>query len=142
MPYETFLGGGGGGAAKQKYRPPWLADVENLKKKKKKHLLKRPKAVSQKRNLDQNINDSKFKIILFWKYSYEYSIFIRVFFNFRFFCRKSQSQQKLPKKDHSFYYRVSVKTPLSGIKLRVLSKKSTCAIMIRTIVTFANQISL
>ena len=68
MPYETFLGGGGGGAAKQKYRPPWLADVENLKKKKKqkkKHLLKRPKAVSQKRNLDQNINDSKFKIILF-----------------------------------------------------------------------------
>ena len=35
VPYETFLGGGGGGAAKQKYRPPWLADVENLKKTKK-----------------------------------------------------------------------------------------------------------
>ena len=47
MPYETFLGGGGGGAAKQKYRPPWLADVENLKKKqktKKKTLIKTPES--------------------------------------------------------------------------------------------------
>ena len=62
------------------------------KQKKKKHWL----AVLQKRNLDQNVNDLKF--IFFWKYLYEYSIFIWVFFNFRFFSRKSQNQQKLPKK--------------------------------------------
>ena len=41
-----------------KMRSPWLIDDENLKK----HLLKHPKAVPQKRNLDQNINDLKSQI--------------------------------------------------------------------------------
>ena len=35
------------------------------------------------------------------------------FFKFRFFSRESQSQQNLPKKDHSFYNTVLLKKPQS-----------------------------
>ena len=86
--------------------------VKKKQKIKKKHWLKRPKAVSKKRNLDQNINDSKSHI---WNsfFFFENSIsaikrfyicpdvpvdIIRdSFFNFRISSRKSKNQQKLAK---------------------------------------------
>ena len=55
------------------------------RKKLKLYLLKRPKTVPRKRNLDEKINDSKSHIR-------------SLSFNFRFFSSKSQSQQKLAKK--------------------------------------------
>ena len=100
---KLFYGGGGG---EQKCWSPWLTDDEKLKKK---HWLKCPKAVPKKRNLNQNINDSKSHI---WNYFFENIILgiqlfyirpdipmdiIRFFFNFRFSSRKSQSQQQLEK---------------------------------------------
>ena len=88
----------------------------------KNHWLKRPKAVPpKKRNLDQNINDSKSHI---WNSLLKNTIsgiqrfcicpdvpvdIIRVFFNFRFSCRKSQSEQKLAEKITHFTIQFSSK---------------------------------
>ena len=69
----------------------WKIEKKTTKNKKK-HWL----AVLQKRNLDQNINDSKFKIIFFENIYMNIQFLYEFFFNFRFFCRKSQSQHKLP----------------------------------------------
>ena len=81
--------------------------VDRRKKKKKKHWLKRPNAIPQKRKLHQSINDSKSHIwnsfILFF-YIHPHvpvniitiSFFSSFLFQyFRFSSRKSQSQQKL-----------------------------------------------
>ena len=86
--------------------------VDWRRKIKKKHLLKRPKAVPKKtRNLDQNINDSKSHICNSFFENiisrvYNFFMFIHTFqcissesfFNFRMSSWKSQSQQKLVKK--------------------------------------------
>ena len=83
--------------------------VDRRKKYLKKHWLKCSKAVPQKTKIGSNINDSKSHI---WNSFYEniisgMQLFIFVqtfqrtyqsFFNFRFFNRKSQSQQKPAKK--------------------------------------------
>ena len=44
-----------GERAESKCQPPWMADDEKLKK----TLAKTPSSSPQKRNLDQNINDSR-----------------------------------------------------------------------------------
>ena len=78
---------------------------------KKKRWLKRPKAVPQKTKFGPKYKLFKISYLklFFWKYFFEHKTFyIRPhvplqhyqssFFNLRFFSRKSQSQQKLPKK--------------------------------------------
>ena len=89
---------------------------------KKKHWLKNPKAVPPKTKLDQNLSDSESHI---WNSFFEdiisgmqlYNIrphvpvdIIRVFFNFRFSSRKSQSQQKLEKRSLILQYSFAQKT--------------------------------
>ena len=81
----------------------------SVKKLKKKHWLKRLNAVPKKRNLDQNVNDTKCNIwnsflfflrILFRAYNFLYSSIRsgghhQSFFSFRFSSRKSQSQPEI-----------------------------------------------
>ena len=67
----------------------------------------------------------------FWKYYFEHTAFLYLsrrssghhqsFFNFRFSSRKSQSQQKTSKKDHTFYNTVSLKKPhLFHLTLKII----------------------
>ena len=108
-------------------------------------MLKRPKAVPKKRNLDQNINDSKSHIwssflkniisgirslIKFKKPRkitsdfFNKYIFVQTFqwtsseyfFYFRFSSIKPQSKQKTSEKDHLTYNTVSLKKPHSFYK--------------------------
>ena len=79
---------------------------------KRKHWLKRRKAVPKKRNLDQNINDSKshnWNSFFFRKCYFGHTTFLylsrrssghcqKFFFNFRFSSRKLESQQNLARK--------------------------------------------
>ena len=85
-------------------------------KNKKKHWLKRPKAVPQKRNLDQNINDSKSHTCILGVniISEHYQSFYIL--DFRFSSGKSQSQQKISEKDNLTYNTVSLKKPHSFYK--------------------------
>ena len=55
--------------------------VDRRRKIKKKHWLKHPKAILQKRNLDQNINDLKSHICnsLFWKYYFGRATLVQTF---------------------------------------------------------------
>ena len=63
-----------GEGAESKCQPPWMADDEKLKK----TLAKTPSSSPQKRNLDQNVNDSKCHI---WNSFYENIILgIRLFY--------------------------------------------------------------
>ena len=92
-------------------------------KNKKKHWLKRPKAVPKKTNLDQNINDSKSHIVIvFSKILFRHTQFFyirlhvpghhqSIFFDFGFSSRKTQSQQKLAKKTTHFTIQFCSKKP-------------------------------
>ena len=105
------------------------------KKKKKKHWLKHFLAVSQKRNLGQIINDSKSHIwncflkMLIRTYNFFTYVpvdIVRVFFNFRFSSRKSQSQQNLAKRSVILQYGFTQNTsfPANGFLFVSGKKKS------------------
>lgn len=81
LPYQSRSKLFYGRAAEWKYWPPWFDWWEKIENFIGENTLKQ----SQKRNLDQKLNDSKPH---FWSLS----------MNFRFFGRKSKSQQKLAKK--------------------------------------------
>ena len=96
--------------------------VGRPRKIKKKHWLKRPKSVPKKRNLDQNVYDSKSEI---WNSCFESIIsgiqlfyicphvpvdIVRVFLVF-FSSRKYLKPTKTSEKDRSFYNKVSLKKP-------------------------------
>ena len=92
------------------------------KLRKKKNWLKRPRAVPQNRNSDQNINDS-FRILFLKILLRAYNAFIfahtfqwtssEFFFNFQIFQQKVAKPTKTSKKDHSFHNTVSLKKPHS-----------------------------
>ena len=82
-----------------------------LKNWKEKHWLKRHEAVAEKTKFGPKYKSLKISYLklFFWKYFFGHTTFLYLsfrssghhrvfFFNFRFFSRKSQSQQKLPKK--------------------------------------------
>ena len=105
-----------------------MTDDENLKKKR---WLELPKAVSKKRNLDQNVN---FKVS-YLNYVFE-NIILRIqrfyicpdvpvkiiefFFNYRFFNRKSQSRQILAKRITHFTIQFRAKSLTNFITLDAL----------------------
>ena len=107
-----------------------VAMVDRRQKFEKKHWLELPKAVSKKRNLDQNIN---FKVS-YLNYFFENIILcvrfyicpdvpvkiIEFFFNFRFFNRKSQSQQILAKRITHFTIQFRAKNLTNFINLDAL----------------------
>ena len=88
-----------------------MADDKKLKK-----ALECPKAVPQKRNLDQNINDSESHTCILGVniISEHYQSFYIL--DFRFSSGKSQSQQKISEKDNLTYNTVSLKKPHSFYK--------------------------
>ena len=107
-----------GGLSKNVYHHDW---VTTKKKNNNNTGWNALKMSPKKRTLDQNINYSKSHI---WNSFFENIILgiqiffirphvpvdmIRVFSYFRFSSRKSQSQQKLVKKDHTFYNKVLLK---------------------------------
>ena len=65
-------GAGGGALSKNVFHHGWLTSKIFLK-----NWLKRPKAVSKNRNLDQNVNDSKYHI---WNFCFFHCVFFFVFF--------------------------------------------------------------
>ena len=103
-------------------------NVGRRRKIKKKNLAKTPQSSPKKRNLDQNINDSKSHI---WNSFFEniisaYSVFIFVhtfqwtssfFFNFQIFKSKVSKPTKTREKWHSIYNTVSLKKPHSFLQI-------------------------
>ena len=86
-------------------------------KKKKKRWLKRPKAVSQKTKFGPKYKwfKNSYLKLFFWIFIFIHKVqwtSSEIFFNFKFFSRKSQSQQKLPKKIFHFTIQFRSKTSL------------------------------
>ena len=123
-----------GAGAEQKCRPAWLAHVKNFKK----HWLKHSKTVPKKRNLDQNINDSKTSYLEFFSGKYYFGhakvlyLFRRSiryhqsFFLFSDFVVGSIKAKKTSKIDHTFYNTVLFKKihsfykPQTHLKLKMI----------------------
>ena len=130
---KAFLYWGWRGASKnfeQKFWPPWLADGEKLKKK----LAKKPQRVQKKQNLDQNINDSKPHIGIFFSENTIAGIYnfrpqwtsSELLFYFIFFTRKPQSQQKLARMITHFIIQFRSKNLTHFTNLNSLDIKTIC----------------